>query len=99
MRLSLWVPDGSDSKESACYAGDPGSIPGLGRSPVEGNGYPVQYCCLENSLNGEAVWATVHGGIKSWTQLSDEHFHPLLGPALKHHALFTTSWTDLAFAL
>ena len=42
---------GSDSKESTCNAGDPGSVPGLGRSPVEGNGYPLQYSGLENSMN------------------------------------------------
>ena len=41
-------PGGSDSKVSACNAGDPGSIPGSGRSPEEGNGYPLQYSCLEN---------------------------------------------------
>ena len=42
---------GSDGKESACSAGDPGSIPGSGRSPAEGNGNPVQYSCLENSVD------------------------------------------------
>ena len=44
-------PGGSDSKESACNAGDMGSIPGLGRSPVGGNGCPLQYSCLENSMD------------------------------------------------
>ena len=52
---------GSDNKESACNAGDPGSIPGLGRFPGEGNGYPVQYSYLENPMNRRAWWATVHG--------------------------------------
>ena len=47
-------PGGSDSKASACNAGDPGSIPGLGRSPGEGNGNPLQYSCLENSMDGGA---------------------------------------------
>ena len=42
---------GSDCKESVCNSGDPGSIPGLGRGPGEGNGYPLQYSCLENSVN------------------------------------------------
>ena len=42
---------GSDGKESVCNAGDPGSIPGLGRSPGEGNGYPFQYSCLENAMD------------------------------------------------
>ena len=48
-------PVGSDGKESACSAGDPGSIPGLGRSPGEGNGNPLQYPCLENPLD-EETW-------------------------------------------
>ena len=47
----MGFPDGSDGKESACNVGDPGSIPGLGRVPGEGNGYPLQYSCLENSMN------------------------------------------------
>ena len=48
-------------KEFACNAGDPGSIPGSGRSPGEGNGNPLQYSCLENSMDRGAWWATVHG--------------------------------------
>ena len=48
------LPGGSDGKASACNAGDPGSIPGLGRSPGEGNGNPLQYPCLENPMDGEA---------------------------------------------
>ena len=61
---------GSDGKESACNAGDPGLIPELERSPGEGNGYLLQYSCLENSMD-RGVWrATVHGVPKSWTQLS-----------------------------
>ena len=60
-------PDGSDGKESACNAGDLGSIPGSGRSPGEGNGNPLQYSCLENPMYGGAWWATVHGVAKSWT--------------------------------
>ena len=53
-------PGGSDSKESACNVGDPGSIPGLGRTPREGNSNPLQYFCLENSTDRGAWWATVH---------------------------------------
>ena len=53
-------PGGSDGKESACNAGDLGSIPVSGRSPGEGNGNPLQYSCLENPTEG-AWWATVHG--------------------------------------
>ena len=55
--------------ESACQAGDAGSIPGLGRSHVEGNGNPLQYSCLKNSMERGARWATVHGVTKSQTQL------------------------------
>ena len=62
---------GSDEKESACKAGDLDWIPGLGRSPGEGNGYPLQYSCLENFMDRGAWWATVHEVTKSWTQLSD----------------------------
>ena len=70
----LWVcPGRSDSKEPDCNAGDPGSIPGLGRSPGEGNGYPLQYSCLENPMDREAWWATVHGVTKIPTQLSERH--------------------------
>ena len=58
-------------KASACNVGDLGSIPGLGRSPGERNGNPLQYSCLENSMDRGAWWATVHGVAKSWAQLSD----------------------------
>ena len=54
-------PGGSGSKASARNAGDLGLIPALGRSPGEGNGNPLQYSCLENSMDGGAWWATVHG--------------------------------------
>ena len=62
-------------KEYACNVGDLNSIHGLGRSPGKENGYPLQYSCLENSMNRTDCWATVHGVTKSWTQLSDEHTH------------------------
>ena len=58
---------GSAGKISACNAGDPDSIPGSGRSPGEGNGYPLQYSCLENLMDGGAWWAIVHGVAKSQT--------------------------------
>ena len=51
----------SDSKESVCNAGDRGSVPRLGRSPGKGNGYALQYSCLENSMARGTWWATVHG--------------------------------------
>ena len=61
--------------------GDMGSIPGSGRSPGESNGYPLQYSCLENPMDGGAWWAAVHGVTKSWARLSDFtftfHFHAL----------------------
>ena len=60
-------PGGSDSKESACNAGDPGSIPGLGTSPGEGNGNPFQYPCLENPMDRGAWRAVVHGVAESDT--------------------------------
>ena len=64
---------GSAAKESACNAGDTGdlgSIPGLGRSPGEGNGNPLQYSCLDNPMDTGVHWAAVHGVAKSWTQLN-----------------------------
>ena len=64
----LVSPGGSAGKESACNAGDLGSVPGLGRSPGEGNGYPLQYSGLENSMD-----YMVHGS-QSRTRLSDSHF-------------------------
>ena len=62
-------PCGSAGKDSICNVGDLGSIPGLGRSPGEGKGYPLQYSGLENSMD-----CMVHGIAKSWTQLSYYHF-------------------------
>ena len=59
--LDQCFPGSSDGKESAYNSGDPGSIPGLGRSPGEGNGNPLQYSCLENSMDRRSWWATVRG--------------------------------------
>ena len=64
-------PGGSEVKASASNGGDPGSIPGSGRSPGEGNGNPLQYSCLENPMDRGAWQATVHGVAKSRTQLRD----------------------------
>jgi len=64
-------PGGSVSEESACNAGDPGSIPGSGKSPGEGNGNSLQYSCLVNSMDRGAWWTTVHGVTKSQNQQSD----------------------------
>ena len=67
--LSLGFPDSSVGKEFTCNAGDPGSIPGSGRSAGEGIDYPLQYSGLENSMD-----CNIHGVAKSWTRLSDFHF-------------------------
>ena len=61
----MGFPGGSNGKESACNAGDPGSIPGSGRFPGEGNGNPLQHSCLENPMDREAWEAAVHGVAKS----------------------------------
>ena len=68
MHVYIDFPDGSAGKESTCSGGDPGSIPGLGRSPREGNGYPLQYSGLENPMD-----CIVDGVTKSLTRL--RHFH------------------------
>ena len=68
------LPGGSGGKESDLNVGDPGSIPGSGRSPGEGNSNPLQYSCLENPMDGGAWQVTVHGVRKSWKQLSDFTF-------------------------
>ena len=87
----LGIPFGSAGKESTCNAGDLGSIPGLGRSPGEGNSYPLQYSGLENSMD-----CIIHGVTKSWTQLSHFHFHFLthVKPQIYHipHRGFLGSW-------
>ena len=63
----MGFPHSSVGKESVCNAGDPGLIPGLGRSPGEGNGNPLQYSCLENPMDRGAWQAIVHGVAKSQT--------------------------------
>ena len=65
----MGFPGGSDGEESAYSVGDSGSISGSGRSPGEGNGYPLQYFCLENSMDRGAWWATAHEVAKSQTRL------------------------------
>ena len=92
----LWgFPGGSE--DSACNAGDPGSIPGLGRSSAERKGYPLQYSCLENSMDREAWWVTVHGVARigydlvtntfTFTVVSGWTMHPLL-PAFSFLSYF-----------
>ena len=77
--LEVGFPGGSDSKASAHNAGDLGLISGLGRPLGEGNGNPLQYCCLENSMDGGAWWPTVNGVAKSWTWLNNFTFYALEG--------------------
>jgi len=67
----MGFPGGSDGKESVCSAEDLDLIPGLGRSPGEGNGNPLQYSCLENPVDGRAWQAIVHGVKNRWTRLSE----------------------------
>ena len=64
-------PGGLVVKNLNASGGDVGLVPGLERSPGEGNGNTLQYSCLENPMDGEAWWATVHGVAKSRTRLSD----------------------------
>ena len=67
LKLSGQIYYGSDSKESICDAGDPDSIPGSGRSPGKGNGYPLQYSCLESFMDRGAWQVIVHRVTKSQT--------------------------------
>ena len=69
----LGFPSSSNGKASTCNAGDPGSIPGSGRSSEKGNGNPLQYSCLENFMDRGAWWAMVHGVAKSQTRQGNFH--------------------------
>ena len=79
MQVFLGFPGGSAGQESTCNAGELVLIPGLGRSPGEGKGYPLQYSGLDNSMD-----CIVHGVAKSRTRLSDFHFHFSTGACVKH---------------
>ena len=79
--ISFGLPGGSVGEESPCNAGDPGSIPGSGRSPGEGNGNPLQYSCLENPMDRGAWRATVHRITKSQTQRLSTHTHTRMSVA------------------
>ena len=72
--VSLGFPGGSDGKESTCNSGNPGSIPGLGRSPGEGNGSPLQYSRLENSMDRGTWWATRDHKELDTTEWLTRHF-------------------------
>ena len=87
---ALDFPGGSEGKASVCNAGDLGSSPGLGRSPGEGNGNPLQYCCLENPMDRGAWQAAVYGVSKSRTWLSD--FTSLLHIKYLPNGVYRNSW-------
>ena len=70
----MGFPGGSDSKEFACNAGDPSSIPGSGRSPGEGNGNLLQYFCLENPMDSGAWWTKVYRVAESHSGMCDYQF-------------------------
>ena len=84
-------PSGSEVKASASNEGDPGLIPGLGRSPGGGHGIPLQYSCLENPMDRGAWWATVHEVAQSQTRLSNFtltfHFHALEKEMATHSSI------------
>ena len=86
----MGFPGGSECKKSACNAEDPGLIPGSGRSPGEGNGYPFQYSCLGNPMDRGAWQATVHRVAKSQAWLSSEHtcIPPIPRALCPQHLLF-----------
>ena len=88
--IFLGFPAGSDSKETTCHVVDLGWIPGLGRCPEEGNSYPRQCSCLENSIDRGACQTTVHEVEKSWTRLNvmtDTCFHFLQARILEWVAI------------
>ena len=90
---------GSQVKNPPVNAGDVGeleSILGSGRSPGGGNGNPLKYSCLYNSMNKGAWWATVHGVAKGQTRLSDFHFHFLKKEMATHSSILAwkISWTE-----
>ena len=88
---------GSESKESACNSGDPGSNPGWEISSGEGNGNLLQYSCLRNPMDRGAWQATVHGFAKSRSQLST-HTHTVIFNFLRnHHTIFRSHWTIVHF--
>ena len=89
--LSVVFPCGSAGKESTCNAGDLGSTSGLGRSPGEGKGYPLQSSCLENPVDRGAWWATVHGVRESDTTEATEH----TGPRVKNVHSSSTRWVRI----
>ena len=93
--FSGWFLGGSDGKVSAHSPGDPGLIPGSGRSPGKGNCNPLQYSCLENSMDGGAWWATVHAVAKSRTRLSDfTSFLDLISRQFSRSDIMSSAYSD-----
>ena len=87
---SAGFPGGSVSKESACNAGDPGSIPGLRRSPGEGNGNPLQYSCPQTPMDRGVWWTTVHGIAKSQTEVTQHACLKIFASYLKAYPKAST---------
>ena len=95
----LVFPSGSDSKESACKAGDQGLTPGSEKSPGEGNGNPLQYSCLEIPMDGGGWQAPIYGVAKSQTRLSNWHTHtPYIPPPTHTHSTPIVT-SDLSLSL
>ena len=98
MRSCIWkqgLPGGSVSKESTCNAGDPGSIPGSGRSPGEGNGNPLQYSCLENPMDRGAWWAT---WLSDWTIIIAMEKHRWTGEIHAYNISINSLQRSLTYA-
>ena len=86
LHQDITIPGGSEGKEFTCRVGDLGSVPRLGRSLGEGNGYPLQYSGLENSMDRGAWQTIVQGVSKSWTWPSNFHFHTAKGFSIVNEA-------------
>ena len=97
VKILLYKPGGSDGKECACNAQDPGLNPGTGRSPGEGNGNPPQYSCLQNPRDRGAWWATFHVVTKSWIWLTNTNDHFVYGKLIIHHLFIVSSFKKLGF--
>ena len=88
MEIGSGFPGGSDGKESVCSAGNPGSIPGLGRSPGGGHDNPFQCSCLENPRDRGAWWAAIYGVAQSQTRLEQLSTHVLKDYLQKIYAIY-----------
>ena len=88
----LGFPGDTNSKESACNAGNPGSISGLGRRPGKGNGNPLQYSCLENSMDRGAWWAPAMGSQRIRHNWETNTFTSLVAQMVKHPPVMQETW-------